>query len=437
MCFYVFRRSIVSYTSFYTLPLLHLFIYLAFNTSVPQNKDDFGKCNLGEGCPADCSGKGVCLPVRIDRPIGPLTSTPTSRPTVPLQSSPSSSPVAAPDARSNPPTALPTNVTTAPPFTPSGSPTKLPVQSTQGPSSFMTGYPTSNKPIVVTIVPSYDSYPPLVTDDNPTVNPTFAPTSQSTFSLAPSLTPTGTGSPSRITALSDSTAAAESMSVSPLETLLSGDTLDTSLYVPSSSLYCHCDTGWYGSTCVLSSPPMCLASSFNILLDLFDSFGDGWTFANYAITNADTGMVVDGAFDSLCAGKADERSYCVTPGPYTRIRYTYNQPPFTFFFSCFDHNSSLLYLPFLFSVTLPWIIASPHSQTFKRFPTPFLFFVCICHLYDFHTSLMFLILLLLLLHLSLLPVPFPPTSSTTSYSSFLLSCYFFFLIFFFLLNIIS
>ena len=351
MRFYVFLCSIVSYSSVYIL--VNLLNYLAFHNTVPQNKDDFGKCNLGEGCPADCSGKGVCLPVRIDRPTGPLTSSPTNRPAVPLTSSPSSSPLvpltssptnrplvpltsspttspdAAPDAtRSNPPTALPTSVTSAPPFTPSGSPTKLPVQSTQGPSSVMTGYPTSNKPTVVTIIPTYDSYPPLVIDDNPTVSPTYSPTSQSIISLAPSLTPTGTVSPSRITVLSDSTAAAAvaaaSMSVSALETLLSGDTLDTSPYVPSSSLYCHCDTGWYGSTCVLSSPPMCLASSFNILLDLFDSFGDGWTFANYAITNADTGMVVDGAFDSLCAGKADKRSYCVTPGTYTRIRYTHN-----------------------------------------------------------------------------------------------------------------
>ena len=360
MRFYVILCTFVSHSCF-----IHYFYFIFLFTShstltVPQNKDDFGKCNLGEGCLADCSGKGVCLPVRIDRP------------TVPLTSSPSSSPTATPDARSNSPTAAPTSVTTALPFTPSGSPTALPVQSSQGPSSqgpssqgpssSMTGQPISNKPTVFTIIQAAPSISPALL-----IDPTYAPTSYPTISFTPSFTPTGTGSPSRITVLSDSSAAL--MSVSAVETLLTltGDTLVTSPYVPSSSLYCHCDTGWYGPSCVLSSPPMCLASTFNILLDLFDSFGDGWTFANYAITNADTGMVVDGAFDSLCAGKADGRSYCVTPGMYTHAYVTHitSLRPLIIFLVLFTfcHISSSFFS--LQSPCLALIIASPHSLTSK------------------------------------------------------------------------
>jgi hypothetical protein len=86
-------------------------------------------------------------------------------------------------------------------------------------------------------------------------------------------------------------------------------------YVPSTTLYCHCDTGYYGPTCIFTSPPMCQADHHSSLkLDLYDSFGDGWTFANYALTSASTGMIVDGAFDSLCSGKVAQRKYCVTEG---------------------------------------------------------------------------------------------------------------------------
>jgi hypothetical protein len=49
---------------------------------------------------------------------------------------------------------------------------------------------------------------------------------------------------------------------------------------------------------------------------MYDSYGDGWTFTNFAILDSN-GLVVDGAFDSLCSGTDDSRTYCVSPGCYT------------------------------------------------------------------------------------------------------------------------
>ena len=87
-----------------------------------------------------------------------------------------------------------------------------------------------------------------------------------------------------------------------------------------STLYCHCDTGSYGPLCRSPKPPMCVSSNHTMTLDLYDSLGDGWTFTNYAITNVRTGMIVDGAFDSMCAGKQDQRIYCVLPGRLYHVR---------------------------------------------------------------------------------------------------------------------
>ena len=44
--------------------------------------------------------------------------------------------------------------------------------------------------------------------------------------------------------------------------------------------------------------------------------GDGWTFTNYAIVDSN-GMVVDGAFNSLCSGSSDTHKYCIPDGCYS------------------------------------------------------------------------------------------------------------------------
>ena len=84
------------------------------------------------------------------------------------------------------------------------------------------------------------------------------------------------------------------------------------LPVPLTNDYhCYCDAGAYGNTCE-SSMDTC---SFNIKMKMYDAYGDGWTFNNYAITDAN-GLVVAGAYDSLCYGDQDSRSYCVPDGCY-------------------------------------------------------------------------------------------------------------------------
>lgn len=78
--------------------------------------------------------------------------------------------------------------------------------------------------------------------------------------------------------------------------------------------YCHCNVGMYGDSCDISSDPLCSAGN-KITVSLTDSFGDGWTFSNFAILNND-GLIVDGAYDSLCYGDSGSKSYCLVKGCY-------------------------------------------------------------------------------------------------------------------------
>lgn len=84
------------------------------------------------------------------------------------------------------------------------------------------------------------------------------------------------------------------------------------LPVPLTNDYnCYCDAGAYGDTCE-SSTDTC---SLHIVMKMYDAYGDGWTYNNYAITDAN-GLVVAGAYDSLCYGEQDSRSYCIPDGCY-------------------------------------------------------------------------------------------------------------------------
>ena len=83
---------------------------------------------------------------------------------------------------------------------------------------------------------------------------------------------------------------------------------------------CHCDAFAYGADCSAAADPACVATDHATLqLELYDAYGDGWTFASYAITDAATGLLADGALDSLCAGHTGSRSYCAVPGRCYRL----------------------------------------------------------------------------------------------------------------------
>lgn len=184
---------------------------------VPNVIDGFGTCDLGYGCLLDCSGSGMCLPLRID----------------PIISSPSISPT------------------------------------TSSSISFPSSSPSS-------------SYP-------------SSPSSPSSSPLSP---------------------LSSSLTTNSYKSLQYHDAFLLANATPSNTKYCHCDTGTYGPSCSLTQQPMCISNSIKLHFYMQDSFGDGWTFSKFALTNTETGMIVDGAFDSMCAGASDTREYCVLPGMY-------------------------------------------------------------------------------------------------------------------------
>lgn len=82
------------------------------------------------------------------------------------------------------------------------------------------------------------------------------------------------------------------------------------------ALTCHCNVGTYGEACDSAVDAFCKAPHFSAQVSLYDTFGDGWSFASYALTNLDTGLVVDDALDALCTGTQDGYSFCVPDGCY-------------------------------------------------------------------------------------------------------------------------
>jgi subtilisin family serine protease len=79
---------------------------------------------------------------------------------------------------------------------------------------------------------------------------------------------------------------------------------------------CHCDEGHYGNTCADSDYNACDNVDAKTKISLKDSDSDGWNFANYVITDLSTGLVADGAYDSLCYGSSQSRKYCLPNGEY-------------------------------------------------------------------------------------------------------------------------
>ena len=89
---------------------------------------------------------------------------------------------------------------------------------------------------------------------------------------------------------------------------------------PLNATGCHCSAGYYGPSCADTEDPYCSSSTHvNLQMILTDSYGDGWTFSNYALTDAITGLIVGDALDSLCTGSEGARSYCVLPGRCYRL----------------------------------------------------------------------------------------------------------------------
>jgi hypothetical protein len=79
----------------------------------------------------------------------------------------------------------------------------------------------------------------------------------------------------------------------------------------SSHLECYCDGGYYGPTCSATSDPLCAAQHYSMVVTMADSYGDGWTFTNYVLQDANTLEVVDGAYNSLCYDASGKSTYCV------------------------------------------------------------------------------------------------------------------------------
>jgi hypothetical protein len=81
------------------------------------------------------------------------------------------------------------------------------------------------------------------------------------------------------------------------------------------STQCFCEAGYEGSACEIATTETCDRSSHRVTIDLYDSFGDGWSFGRFLITNFE-GKTVNGATDSLCEGTQDYRTYCLAEGTY-------------------------------------------------------------------------------------------------------------------------
>jgi hypothetical protein len=74
---------------------------------------------------------------------------------------------------------------------------------------------------------------------------------------------------------------------------------------------CYCDGGYYGPSCSAPTDPLCTAAHYSLVVDMLDSYGDGWTFTNFVVQDATTLEVVDGAYNSLCYDAEDKATYCL------------------------------------------------------------------------------------------------------------------------------
>ena len=96
---------------------------------------------------------------------------------------------------------------------------------------------------------------------------------------------------------------------SPTERRDPGVCLPWHTKAPLNATGCHCSAGYYGPSCADTEDPFCSSTTHvNLEMTLTDSYGDGWTFANYALTDVATGLIVGNAIDSLCTGSNKQTS---------------------------------------------------------------------------------------------------------------------------------
>jgi len=80
---------------------------------------------------------------------------------------------------------------------------------------------------------------------------------------------------------------------------------------------CHCKAGYYGASCSSVSDPTCAnLESTTVTIDMTDAYGDGWSFANFAILDSQN-RVASNAYDGLCFGEHGTKRYCLSDGNYT------------------------------------------------------------------------------------------------------------------------
>lgn len=87
------------------------------------------------------------------------------------------------------------------------------------------------------------------------------------------------------------------------------------IYINPNSTTCYCDNGYTGTSCENIIEKSCSGSSHKISITLYDSFGDGWSFGRFTITDF-SGRTINSATDSLCDGSEDSRTYCLKEGKY-------------------------------------------------------------------------------------------------------------------------
>lgn len=87
------------------------------------------------------------------------------------------------------------------------------------------------------------------------------------------------------------------------------------LQIAENSTECYCEAGYHGPNCENNKTSSCDRTSHKVTISLFDSYGDGWSFGRFSITNLE-GRTVLGATDSLCEGSEDLKTYCLPEGKY-------------------------------------------------------------------------------------------------------------------------
>ena len=78
---------------------------------------------------------------------------------------------------------------------------------------------------------------------------------------------------------------------------------------------CFCNGGYFGPDCAFTSNPYCTDNN-KFTANFYDFKEDGWDYADWWITDANSGLVVDGALDALCSSGYESNDFCLPGGCY-------------------------------------------------------------------------------------------------------------------------